>query len=106
MDFNAKNFKYTTMAFGDFAKAVQQQRKKMYLRTLSPDAPAEQAANLERDFPMLATEFSLPAELNAAAGQEKVHSSVLRISGPVNMWLHYGTSLSLSAPALYRGNCW
>lgn len=89
MDFNAKNFRYTTMAFGDFAREVQR-GKRMYLRALSPDAPADQAANLERDFPSLAADFSLPQELVRCA--DTIHSSVLRISGPVNMWLHYGAS--------------
>lgn len=89
MDFNAKNFRYTTMAFGDFAKEIQT-GKRLYMRALSPDAPANQAANLDRDFPVLNTDFSLPQELVKCA--ENVHSSVLRISGPVNMWLHYGTS--------------
>lgn len=92
MDFNAKNFRYTTMAFGDFARGVQAGNR-MYLRALSPDAPADQAASLERDFPALATEFSLPKELVKCA--DNVHSSVLRVSGPVNMWLHYGASLTL-----------
>lgn len=89
MDFNAKNFRYTTMAFGDFAREVQA-GKSMYLRALSSDAPADQAASLDRDFPMLTTDFSLPQELVTCT--ENVHSSILRISGPVNMWLHYGTS--------------
>lgn len=88
MDFNTKNFRYTTMLFGDFVKEVKQ-GKRMYLRALSPEAPAEQAANLERDFPVLAADFSLPQELTMCA--DNIHSSVLRISGPVNMWLHYGT---------------
>lgn len=90
MDFNAKNFRYTPMAFGEFMEAIRQ-GKRMYLRALSPDAPADQAANLERDFPALTAEFALPPELALCA--DNIHSSVLRISGPVNMWLHYGMSM-------------
>lgn len=104
MDFNAKNFRYTTMAFGDFAREVQA-GKRMYLRALSPGAPADQAANFERDFPALAADFSLPQELVKCA--DNVHSSVLRISGPVNMWLHYGTSLASSSYLnVTADDCW
>ncbi|KAF3765927.1 hypothetical protein M406DRAFT_11295, partial [Cryphonectria parasitica EP155] len=86
MDFNAKNFRYTTMDFGEFAKEVESGRQ-LYLRALSADAPADQAASLERDFPMLTSDFILPDPLRAC--KDNLHSSILRISGPVNMWLHY-----------------
>lgn len=93
MDFNAKNFQYIAMSFGDFAREAQA-GKRLYLRALSPDAPADQTANFERDFPALAADFVLPQELVKCT--DNIHSSVLRISGPVNMWLHYGTSLAFS----------
>lgn len=87
MDFNAKNFRYATMAFGEFARAVQQ-GKRLYLRALCAEAPADRPASLEQDFPVLASDFVLPSQLKTC--QDNIHSSVLRISGPVNMWLHYG----------------
>ncbi|RYP06700.1 hypothetical protein DL764_003002 [Monosporascus ibericus] len=86
MDFNAKNFVYVTVPFGDFMQSVSE-GSKMYLRALSEDQPAEQPANLNIDFPQLADDFQLPEELSLVTGN--AFSSVLRISGPVNMWLHY-----------------
>lgn len=87
MDFNAKNFRYATMSFGEFITQVKK-GKRQYLRALSADAPADQPANLEQDFPSLAPDFVLPDLLNIC--RDNLHSSVLRISGPVHMWLHYG----------------
>lgn len=87
MDFNAKNFRYTTMTFKEFARAVHD-GKRLYLRALSADFPADRPASLEEDFPVLASDFVLPPQLKTC--QDSIHSSVLRISGPVNMWLHYG----------------
>lgn len=89
MDFNGKTFVYKTMSFGDFAAQVQD-GKRLYLRSLSADAPADQPASLEQDFPALGAEFVLPDELRIC--RENMHSSILRISGPVNMWLHFGES--------------
>lgn len=87
MDFNAKNFRYTTMSFEAFITQVKK-GERQYLRALSADAPADQPANLEQDFPSLAPDFVLPDLLKIC--RDNVHSSVLRISGPVHMWLHYG----------------
>lgn len=64
--------------------------EKLYLRSLSLDKPSEQPADIARDFPSLAADFRLPAELSLVT--ENAHSSPLRISGPVNMWLHYDVS--------------
>lgn len=87
MDFNAKNFRYVTMNFGEFAKEVQD-GKRLYLRALSAEAPANQPARLEQDFSALASDFVLPEQLSIC--RKNMHSSILRVSGPVNMWLHYG----------------
>lgn len=87
MDFNAKNFRYATVTFGDFAMQVRN-GKRQYLRALSADAPANQPADLEQDFPVLAPDFMLPHQLRIC--RDNMHSSVLRISGAVQMWLHYG----------------
>lgn len=45
---------------------------------------------LFEDFPTLAPDFVLPPELSLV--EENIFSSVLRVSGPVNMWLHYDVS--------------
>ena len=89
MDFTAKNFRYVTAEFGSFAQRVEQ-GDKLYLRALSHERPSEQPAVLAEDFPSLAPDFVLPAELSHVA--ENLFSSVLRMSGPVNMWLHYDVS--------------
>ncbi|KAK3948606.1 hypothetical protein QBC32DRAFT_221630 [Pseudoneurospora amorphoporcata] len=86
MDFTTKNFRYVTTEFGDFMKRVEK-GDRLYLRALSLDNPTEKPAVLSDDFPLLATDFVLPPEL--ALVDERLFSSVLRVSGPVNMWLHY-----------------
>lgn len=89
MDFNSKNFAYVTKRFGDMMKEITNGHK-LYLRALSEDRPSDQPANIKADFPQLATDFQLPAELSFVTENE--FSSVLRITGPVNMWLHYDVS--------------
>ncbi len=91
MDFVSKNFQYVTMPFGEFIEAVDN-GKKLYLRSLSAEKPSEMPANLKQDFPTIADDFQLPPELGIVT--EKAHSSPLRISGPVTMWLHYDVGLS------------
>ncbi|KAK3320988.1 hypothetical protein B0T19DRAFT_478170 [Cercophora scortea] len=86
MDFNAKNFRYVTTEFGDFVQKVAG-GERLYLRALSDEKPAEKPAVLADDFPLLTPDFVLPPQLSLVA--ENLFSSVLRISGPVNMWLHY-----------------
>ncbi|EKD12261.1 uncharacterized protein L3040_000269 [Drepanopeziza brunnea f. sp. 'multigermtubi'] len=86
MDFKSKNFKYTPKRFGDFLDQVET-GEKLYLRSLSSDKPSEQPADIARDFPFISADFRLPSELSFVA--DNAHSSPLRISGSVNMWLHY-----------------
>ncbi|KAI6345074.1 hypothetical protein MCOR14_008554, partial [Pyricularia oryzae] len=86
MDFNSKNFRYVNKRFGEFVQEIASGQK-LYLRALSNDEPTARAANLQDDFPQLAKDFVLPSELEAV--RENLFSSVLRMSGPVNMWLHY-----------------
>ena len=57
------------------------------MRSLALENPTETPANFWADFPELANDFELPPQLDLV--KQKVHSSVLRISGPVDMWLHY-----------------
>ncbi|KAF4445976.1 leucine carboxyl methyltransferase 2 [Fusarium austroafricanum] len=86
MDFNSKNFRYVTETFSGFmAKAARGEA--LYLRALSEAKPTETPANLEDDFPALANDFRLPEELSLI--KDRMFSSVLRVSGRANMWLHY-----------------
>ncbi|KAH7134845.1 S-adenosyl-L-methionine-dependent methyltransferase [Dactylonectria estremocensis] len=94
MDFNSKNFRYVTDSFKSFiGKAKLGQR--LYLRSLSEEKPSEAPANIDTDFPSLADECSLPEELGHV--KENLFSSVLRISGRVNMWLHYDVMANVYA---------
>ncbi|KAI8963032.1 LCM-domain-containing protein [Daldinia sp. FL1419] len=86
MDFNSKNFAYVTKKFGDIMQGISEGQK-LYLRALSGDYPSNQPANIKVDFPQLAEDFQLPDTLSFVKQNE--FSSVLRITGPVNMWLHY-----------------
>lgn len=93
MDFSSKNFNYVTKEFKPFLEEVQRGAK-MYLRSLSEDGPADKPAMLGHDFPSLAEEFILPPELSFVT--ENTFSSILRITGPVNMWLHYDVGFFVS----------
>ena len=86
MNFQIKNFKYSTKSFGDFVDQITA-GSMQYLRSLSRDRPFEQPTNFAVDFPELATDFRLTPQLEIVA--QNTHSSPLRISGPVTMWLHY-----------------
>jgi len=86
MDFQKKNFSYVTQPFGEFVEQAGR-GEHVYLRALSSDQPSKSSTSLKADFPEIAGDFSLPAEMHIAAENE--HSSVLRISGQVTMWLHY-----------------
>ncbi|KAI1480532.1 LCM-domain-containing protein [Daldinia eschscholtzii] len=86
MDFNSKNFTYVSKRFEDIMKGISDGQK-LYLRALSGDHPSDQPANIKVDFPQLAEDFQLPDALSFVKQNE--FSSVLRITGPVNMWLHY-----------------
>ena len=91
MNFLEKNFRYVKKPFGQFVDEVGQGAKQ-YLRSLAYEDPAASPANVAADFPQLAEDFQIPKSLQLAANQ--MHSSVLRISGPVKMWLHYDVLLS------------
>lgn len=86
MNFVSKNFKYETKAFDSFIEDIEH-GKQMYLRALSSAHPAEQPTHLSEDFPQIADDFSLPPSLSFV--KANAHSSPLRLSGPVTMWLHY-----------------
>ncbi|KAF2240086.1 LCM-domain-containing protein [Viridothelium virens] len=86
MTFQSKNFSYVTMPFEEFMDRVES-GERLYLRALSSNKPTKQATNLQEDYPEIATDFHLPSEFSLVHSQ--MHSSPLRISGPVSMWLHY-----------------
>ena len=86
MDFQLKNFKYAKKRFGDFADEITR-GSPQYLRSLSSEDSAGKPADISVDFPELASSFELPPQLEIVKSQR--HSSVLRVSGPVTMWLHY-----------------
>lgn len=86
MNFQTKNFSYVKKPFGEFIDQIAA-GSKQYLRSLASEKPSQQPAQLAIDFPELASDFRLPAQLEMVA--RNAHSSPLRISGPVVMWLHY-----------------
>lgn len=89
MNFVTKNFKYVTKSFGDFVEELSR-GSKQYFRSLAANKPVETPANMSVDFPELSPDFCLPPQLEQVA--HNAHSSPLRISGPVTMWLHYDVS--------------
>lgn len=92
MNFQAKNFAYVTKTFGSFLDEVHAGGRQ-YLRSISAEQPSKLPADLATDFPGLRDDFRLPEYL--ALATENAHSSPLRISGPVTMWLHYDVSQSI-----------
>ena len=90
MDFLQRNFVYERMKFSNFIDDILQ-GSPQYLRSLSNDRPSLEPSNFASDFPELAPDFTLPEELSFVA--QNMHSSTLRVSGVVNMWLHYDVSI-------------
>ena len=89
MDFNSKNFRYVTEPFKSVMDKIGDGGR-LYLRSLSQEKPSELPAKLDEDFPSLSTDFTLPSELEYVS--KNLFSSILRVSGRVNMWLHYDVS--------------
>lgn len=92
MNFQSKNFSYITKPFGMFLDEVFQGGRQ-YLRSVSAEQPSKLPADLVADFPGLKNDFQLPHQM--ALATDNAHSSPLRISGPVTMWLHYDVSSML-----------
>ena len=86
MNFHTKNFRYITDSFGNIMEKIRTGGR-LYLRSLSREKPSQAPADIYQDFPELAKDFVIPDELSFI--KDKIHSSVLRVSGRVNMWLHY-----------------
>lgn len=89
MNFQSKNFAYVTKSFGSFLNEIHAGGPQ-YLRSISLDQPSKLPAEFVRDFPGLQNDFRLPESM--ALVRENEHSSPLRISGAVTMWLHYDVS--------------
>ncbi|EXJ95824.1 hypothetical protein A1O1_00948 [Capronia coronata CBS 617.96] len=88
MSFQRKDFLYKTLPFHEFVTSLTRDpNAHMYLRSISSTNPTQLPADLSTDWPELAKDFVLPPALSFV--RETQHSSPLRISANVNMWLHY-----------------
>lgn len=86
LNFQRKNFAYKTQSFGSFLDEANEGGH-LYLRALSAEKPSEKPTHLAEDFPSIAADFQIPEALEYV--RKNMHSSPLRVSGPVTMWLHY-----------------
>lgn len=88
MNFQRKDFAYTTLTFHNFIKILQSNPDAhLYLRSLSGTNPTQSPANFSDDWPSIADDVHLDPSLDFI--RRNKHSSPLRISANVNMWLHY-----------------
>ena len=87
MNFQKKDFQYQPMQFSEFLDKLNDRASHLYLRSLASEKPSIIPANLEADWPELCKDFSIPTPLSAL--KETMHSSPIRISNDINMWLHY-----------------
>jgi tRNA wybutosine-synthesizing protein 4 len=86
MTFKDKNFAYVKKSVADFLGGIAQ-GSHAYLRAVSSSQPNKLPTKLEDDFPAISNDFRVPEVCNIV--KENYHSSPLRISGPVTLWLHY-----------------
>jgi tRNA wybutosine-synthesizing protein 4 len=86
MTFKDKNFQYVKRRTADFLDGIAQ-GSKAYLRSTSSSQPNKLPTKLTDDFPGIAADFKVPEFFNIVTSN--MHSSPLRISGPVSLWLHY-----------------
>ncbi|CAN9197823.1 unnamed protein product [Alternaria sp. RS040] len=86
MTFKDKNFSYIKRSVSDFLGGIAQ-GSHAYLRAVSSSQPNKLPTKLEEDFPTISNDFRIPTLCNIV--RENYHSSPLRISGPVTLWLHY-----------------
>lgn len=96
MNFQRKDsFNYNTLPFHLYLDLLSASSRlptdevhpHMYMQAISAESPNSEAANLHTDWPELANDFQLPEHFNLMA--QNLHSSPLRISMNVSMWLHY-----------------
>jgi tRNA wybutosine-synthesizing protein 4 len=86
MTFKDKNFEYVKRSTADFLDGIAK-GSKAYLRATSSSQPNKLPTKLEEDFPAIASDFKIPDVFDMV--KANLHSSPLRISGPVSLWLHY-----------------
>jgi tRNA wybutosine-synthesizing protein 4 len=86
MTFKDKNFQYVKRSTSEFLDGIAK-GSKAYLRATSSSQPNKLPTKLEDDFPAIAADFNIPEVFEAVSSNQ--HSSPLRISGPVSLWLHY-----------------
>jgi tRNA wybutosine-synthesizing protein 4 len=86
MTFKDKNFSYVKRSVSEFLGGIAQ-GSHAYLRAVSSSQPNKLPTKLEDDFPTISDDFRVPDVCNIV--KENYHSSPLRISGPVTLWLHY-----------------
>ena len=86
MTFKDKNFSYVKRSFGDFIDGIANGAQ-TYLRAVSSAQPNKLPTKLEDDFPTISADFQIPEVLNVI--KDTLHSTPLRVSGPVALWLHY-----------------
>lgn len=86
MTFKDKNFQYVKRSVADFLDGIAA-GSKAYLRAVSSSQPNKLPTKLEDDFASIAADFHIPEIFDAV--KSNYHSSPLRISGPVSLWLHY-----------------
>lgn len=98
MNFQSKNFAYVPKDFSTFLDEVHAGGRQ-YLRSISADQPSRLPASLATDFPTIKDDFKLPEYMNLVT--ENTHSSPLRVSGPVTMWLHYDVCLRRSSDPIF-----
>lgn len=88
MNFQRKDFSYVTITFHEFLQQCEANPSAhLYLRSIAATNPGQSPANFTSDWPSISPDFHLDPALDLI--QRQMHSSVLRISANVSMWLHY-----------------
>jgi tRNA wybutosine-synthesizing protein 4 len=86
MTFKDKNFQYVKRSTAEFLDGIAD-GSKAYLRAVSCSQPNKLPTRLSDDFPSIAADFKIPELFRVV--EANLHSSPLRIAGPVSLWLHY-----------------
>ncbi|KAK5100924.1 tRNA methyltransferase ppm2 [Lithohypha guttulata] len=87
MNFQRKDFTYRNLPFHHFLNKLNDKSSHLYLRSLAAESPSSYPADLSKDWPEIASDFHIPPQLRDIAAN--MHSSPLRISNDISMWLHY-----------------
>ncbi|KAJ8116945.1 hypothetical protein OPT61_g1747 [Boeremia exigua] len=88
MTFGTKNFTYEKRSVSSFFSSISSGAPS-YLRAISSTQPNKLPTRLEDDFPTISADFKIPSLCRSVINDDTYHSSPLRISGPVSLWLHY-----------------